>query len=341
MIAAGSSLRGLDHLRGAFGADQFRPDAVPRLAAQIPPTKFALRQRFKSPSFGGAHVAAPAQALVKVGIAGAGIGGEALSRFGCDLGTHAPHHSDSLQRLQAIRYELPNSTLLENAQMETASQRRKRKLIALCDQHGLGVIASKAALNPATIDQIIKSVLLPKKLDGTRSVRSLGDPAARAIEAALELGFGWFDADAKVFEGAGTVSATAYATLTPGAPTPAAQELSLRTAFTHIAKKMRVADPAKREVVAVLMREIALRPEAMESTLTMLFQILDTPDAAPVVAKPTLAQLAAAAMAEQAAPALPANVYALGEQEAIGLLKTKEQKAAYRATHSRTPAHKK
>lgn len=81
--------------------------------------------------------------------------------------------------------------------METANERRKRKLDWLCKKHGLAVVAEKSGLADAYLDQILKGALLPKKADGTRSARSLGDSAARAIEDAMHLGEGWFDAPEK------------------------------------------------------------------------------------------------------------------------------------------------
>lgn len=80
--------------------------------------------------------------------------------------------------------------------METRSERRYRKLIGLCEKHGgYACVAAAAGLNPASLDQIIKKVLLPPKKDGSQSPRSLGDPAAHAIEDAFNLGRGWFDTD--------------------------------------------------------------------------------------------------------------------------------------------------
>jgi phage repressor protein C with HTH and peptisase S24 domain len=77
--------------------------------------------------------------------------------------------------------------------METNAERRRRKLAELCQSRGLKAVADRADLNPATLDQIIKGVLLPPKKDGSRSPRSLGDEAARKIEDAESLGLGWFD----------------------------------------------------------------------------------------------------------------------------------------------------
>lgn len=77
--------------------------------------------------------------------------------------------------------------------METNAERRRRKLTQLCGERGLKNIAYRAELNPATLDQIIKGVMLPPKKDGSRSQRNLGDEAARRIEDAEGLGRGWFD----------------------------------------------------------------------------------------------------------------------------------------------------
>lgn len=77
--------------------------------------------------------------------------------------------------------------------METNAERRRRKLTELCNSRGLKRVAERAGLSAASLDQIIKGVLLPPKKDGTRSQRNLGDDAARKIEDAEGLGRGWFD----------------------------------------------------------------------------------------------------------------------------------------------------
>lgn len=77
--------------------------------------------------------------------------------------------------------------------METNAERRRKKLTELCEQRGLKRVAERAGLSAASLDQIIKGVLLPPKKDGTRNPRSLGDEAARKIEDAERLGLGWFD----------------------------------------------------------------------------------------------------------------------------------------------------
>lgn len=80
--------------------------------------------------------------------------------------------------------------------METNSERRRRKLADLCAERGIVKVAERAGLNWQSLDQIIKKTLLPPKKDGTRSVKNLGDDAARKIEQAESLGEGWFDSDA-------------------------------------------------------------------------------------------------------------------------------------------------
>jgi len=84
---------------------------------------------------------------------------------------------------------------MNNGRMETSSERRRRKLTDLCAASGSYVAVARAAgLSPVYLDQIIKGVLLPPKQgDGTRTPRTLGDTAARAIEGALALERGWFD----------------------------------------------------------------------------------------------------------------------------------------------------
>lgn len=77
--------------------------------------------------------------------------------------------------------------------METASERRKRKLAALVKQYGLAGVAEKSGLNAAALDQVLKGVK-PKLM---KQPKALGNRAARAIEVAYKLGEGWFDTDAK------------------------------------------------------------------------------------------------------------------------------------------------
>lgn len=80
--------------------------------------------------------------------------------------------------------------------METKRERRLRKLKALCEEKGgYAAVAAEANVNEAALDQILKGVLLPPRTDGTRNPRTLGDSSARAIEAAYNLGVGWFDSD--------------------------------------------------------------------------------------------------------------------------------------------------
>lgn len=109
----------------------------------------------------------------------------------------SPHLSDSLRLAQAFRTSYSDSVALQGG-VETISDRRRRKLEALAQAHrakgGLAYIAETADVSVASLDQIIKGVLLPPKADGTRSPRSLGSATARQIEAAMKLGDGWFDA---------------------------------------------------------------------------------------------------------------------------------------------------
>jgi AraC-like DNA-binding protein len=79
--------------------------------------------------------------------------------------------------------------------METASERRRRKLQKLCDEHTVEVVAERSGLSSASLMQIIKRFTLPRKKDGSRSPRGLGNKAARDIETAFRLGLGWFDQD--------------------------------------------------------------------------------------------------------------------------------------------------
>ncbi len=157
---------------------------------------------------GGIHVPTPGKALIEVGLSHASEGGESFSlrvadRW-CYVG-HNPQHSESLSAWQvpdpplgANRYvKMKNPTSDRDVQhalvMETAGERRRRKLAELCEIHGREYVAARSNVHPLSLDQVIKGVLLPVKRDGTRSPRHLGDTAARAIERAFDLPEGWFD----------------------------------------------------------------------------------------------------------------------------------------------------
>jgi hypothetical protein len=81
--------------------------------------------------------------------------------------------------------------------VETNNERRARKLRGLVDKvGGYDAAAAPAGLSSVYLEQILKGVLLPlKKGERTRSPRSLGDAAARALEEAHGLERGWFDND--------------------------------------------------------------------------------------------------------------------------------------------------
>lgn len=119
---------------------------------------------------------------------------------GGEICAHVAHGSDSLDKVQAIRYAIPNwcadSDPLENRGVETNNERRLRKLRVLCALHGIDKVAPLAGLKPVYLKQLLGGVKLPpKRGDGSRSERGLGDTAARAIEEAYKLGRGWFDHD--------------------------------------------------------------------------------------------------------------------------------------------------
>lgn len=99
--------------------------------------------------------------------------------------------------MQAICYGPGPSALLDTAWVETNDERRKRKLADLISRNGgIDAVALAAGLNRASLDQVLKGVLLPPKRGSTeRSPRALGDSSARAIERAFHLERGWFDND--------------------------------------------------------------------------------------------------------------------------------------------------
>lgn len=184
-----------------FDLEQIRPDQMPGLLTQCPAPQRPASNGLATHGLRGIHVPSAGQALVEVLLVDVSEGRKAASLRRCDFCAHALHGSDSLENVQAISYGVNRvvfpSEALDNAGVETNNERRLRKLIEVCAAHGGHVAVAKAAkLNPATLDQILKKVPLPpKKGDGSRSERALGDPAARAIEEAYGLGRGWFDND--------------------------------------------------------------------------------------------------------------------------------------------------
>lgn len=192
--------------------DQFRPDVGIGAAAQHLAIQNAACGVFKSERPRRIHVPTASEALVQVRFTDADDRGDPLSFLQVEravedgsVACHIPHGSDSLQGPQdsdsgfsANRYvkmlPQPFSELLESYPMETAGERRRRKLRELCEKHGRDEVARRSDVNPFALEQVIKGVLLPPKRDGTRSPRNLGDSAARAIEKAFDLPEGWFDA---------------------------------------------------------------------------------------------------------------------------------------------------
>jgi len=142
--------------------------------------------------------------------------------------------------------------------METNSERRRRKLAELCAQKGLHQVAENAGLNWASLDQIIKKTLLPPKKDGTRSVKNLGDDAARKIEHAENLGEGWFDSiDATISEHAQAPStqdaAIAHA---PINPIPA----TLPQLMQGLSGYFEAMDASTRKMTMALLEQLAENP---------------------------------------------------------------------------------
>lgn len=149
------------------------------------------------------------------------------------------------------------SSLLERTKMETCSERRKRKLIALvAEKGGLKTLAADCELNYAALDQVIKGVLLPpKKGDGTRSEKALGDDAARAIEAAYKLGRGWMDKDD-----------------TP--PVVVTQEPTLEQALALLSAALQDVEKSIRIAIAPLLSAMATDPAEAKKSSELILKLL-------------------------------------------------------------------
>lgn len=185
--------------RRALGIDKVQPNSMPLALAETPAPQFAIGLDLQPHSLVRRHVPTTGEALVQVLFVEVVCRCQLSAALGRDFGRHAAHHSDSLADVQAIRYSEPesgqSSEWLDNHGMETASERRKRKLQWVIANHGgLPAVAKAANLSQAALDQILKGTLLPPKADGTQSQKGLGSAAARALEQAFSLGKGWFDA---------------------------------------------------------------------------------------------------------------------------------------------------
>ncbi len=215
--------RNLVCLRG--GLSQFRPDPFPRLLTKVSAVQLPARSVLDLSSPGGIHVPPATEALVQVRLAHSELGREGPASLWGDADRG---HCD---RMVAIRYRFRKGAeanrfvkmgareceMLEAPDMETAGDRRRRKLALLCDMHGRDTVAELSGTNTFALEQVLKRVLLPPKKDGTRSPRHLGDKAARAIEYAFRLGEGWFDApdDVEAFSPEALTLARAYEKMTP------------------------------------------------------------------------------------------------------------------------------
>lgn len=154
---------------------------------------------------------------------------------------------------------MTESPLGHNQTMETANERRRRKLQWAVDNlGGIEPVARAADLNPRTLHQILVGTLLPPKSDGSRSPRSLGDASARAIEDAFpELGRGWFDAAEPVsgaYEGVYTVGAF-HPQLAP------ALSSNRFSGVEDVGRVLSMLDLGTRRAVAVLLEAAADTPE--------------------------------------------------------------------------------
>lgn len=182
----------MTHRLNTFGLNrlaEFGPDALPRLLTEHLPGDNPIGLHFNAPCFSGVHVTSTSQALIEVLLMHASFYSEAPALPRGEFYIHTPYLSDSLAYGQAFR----TKRTARNRGMETNAERRRRKLAELCATRGLKSVAERSGLSAASLDQIIKKVLLPPKKDGSRTARSLGDEAARKIEDAEGLGRGWLD----------------------------------------------------------------------------------------------------------------------------------------------------
>lgn len=76
-------------LRRPLGPDQFWPDQIPVVGAQIPAPEFVFKITLNPHAFGWFEAAAPGQALIKGLLIHPSLVGQALPLSGCDLLAHS------------------------------------------------------------------------------------------------------------------------------------------------------------------------------------------------------------------------------------------------------------
>ena len=149
--------------------------------------------------------------------------------------------------------------------METMSERRRRKLIDLANEHGGPAgIADDCGVSADAIDQVIKGTLLPPKRDGSRNPKGLGDDAARKIEDGYKLGRGWFDAD------------DLQQTLPPA---PVADDLFV--ALTVISEVIKPASKLARLALVPMFTVLAMEPEQVHEVAQQMRALLPPPPPPP------------------------------------------------------------
>jgi hypothetical protein len=192
-------------LRRALGADQVGPDFEPCALTERPAPKLAPARLFQLARLRRVHVPAAGQTLVEVLLADAVGRSEAASVLGGHGLAHTLNGSNLLGDLQANCYASTiagnpeeTSRSLDTPRVETNTERRRRILVALCNEHGgVEAVAQRANLSADSLKQIIKGYRSSHKPTGggSPSERALGDSAARAIEGAFGLERGWLDND--------------------------------------------------------------------------------------------------------------------------------------------------
>lgn len=125
----------------------------------------------------------------------------------------------------------------------------------VAEKGGLKTLAADCGLSYAALDQVIKGVLLPEKGDGTRREKSLGDDAARAIEAAYKLGRGWMDAD-------------------DAPPVVVTKEPTLDQALRLLADLLQDVDKSIRIAVAPLLTAMATDPAEAKKSSELILKLL-------------------------------------------------------------------
>lgn len=247
-------------VRGPGGAHQLRPLAIPVSGSQVPPCNLPVGGSLNSycAMYRGFPASCPLADQNRRAV-----------ELSCDLDRAPPllfqivnqQHADSIAhryaRVHSVLLCHKHSEMLLTCGMKTIGAIRRERLAELMRQRDLTYAAINDKLGRNRRDATLSQIAQAAPDSKTKKPREMGDAQARAIEAAFELGTGWFDRD----------------------PEFDALEQRYRTLQTTIAEKPATYGPAWPFRKVTLEQISRLPPELIESFDNVLFNLITAQDA--------------------------------------------------------------